>query len=131
MMNHGIGSTNEADFMHTDSDFNEDGQLMHNTDKHVSDSIRPNLGIKSSTIESDGNHLEKTNSLVSSKIKNAVDASYNGRVPYNQLITEALKTSQSGRMTFEEIADYVFDHYPYYRTTNVQWKVRHSVISNL
>jgi len=44
---------------------------------------------------------------------------------YNQFITEALKSSNSGRMTFEAITDYIVAHYPFYGTLNSHWKVRY------
>lgn len=52
---------------------------------------------------------------------------YNERpsLSYIDMITAAIKSSTSGRMKLKEIYKWIIDHYPYFKTSPLAWKVFH------
>jgi len=69
---------------------------------------------------------ENPNSVKETAIEEDVLAHYppiEKRVPYSKMIAEAFQSAPHGQLTFREIYEYVLDHYPYYRTTKLDWKV--------
>ena len=56
---------------------------------------------------------------------NGTSAQDRPTVPYAQLISEAIESTATGRITLNGIYNYVITNYPYFQTASVGWKVRH------